>query len=96
MLFGKQNEKGLVYDEASARFTSVTVGPEHPVHTPPLHDETNLPRAIALAALEEPVALGVLYAKPAVPERPGLSRIEPTPIMTRAELAALLSATAGS
>jgi hypothetical protein len=74
----------------------VSCGAAHPAARLARHDETNLARAMALAALAEPMALGVLYARPAAADRPGLSRLAPTPPMTRAELAALLAGSGAS
>jgi hypothetical protein len=94
MLFGKNREKGLVFDEAASRFRVVGVGTDAPLEALARHDETNLPRAIALASLggsDEPTALGVLYARPADPAGPGFSHLEPTSAMSRDQLAALLS-----
>jgi 2-oxoglutarate ferredoxin oxidoreductase subunit beta len=99
MVFGKAGNKGLVYDESESRFRVVTIGPEQPVETLARHDETNLPRATALANLgngEGPMALGVLYARPADPSQAGMAYLSPTAPMTRAELAALLSGSPAS
>ncbi len=94
MVFGKARDKGLVFDETESRFRVVAIGPDQPVESLARHDETNLPRATALANLgggDGPMALGILYARPADSARPGLSRIDPTAPMSRAELGALLA-----
>ena len=98
MLFGKGRDKGLIYEEAAARFRVVSVGPGQPPESLALHDETNLARATALAALcapGEPMALGVLYRRPADATSTGMSSIAPTAPMTREALAGLLSAAQG-
>jgi 2-oxoglutarate ferredoxin oxidoreductase subunit beta len=98
MLFGKSKEKGLVFDESACRFRVVGVGTDVPLDAIARHDETNLPRATALASLgaaNEPTALGVLYARPADEVRPGFAKLQPTPAMTRDQLAALLAPRAG-
>ena len=94
MLFGKARDKGLVFDESASRFRVVTVGADAPMESIARHDETNLPRAAALARLggnDEPTALGVLYARPMDAQRPGFAEIQATPPMSRDQLAALLS-----
>ena len=98
MRFGKNGEKGLMFDEHAARFRVVEIGPEQPVESLAVHDETNLARATALAALGaegEPIAIGVLYAVEANREQPGLSRITATASMSRDALAELLSGRPG-
>ncbi len=94
MLFGKNKEKGLVFDEGSCRFRVVTVGVDAPIEAIARHDETKLPRAIALASLggdDEPTALGVIYARPADEAHPGFAKLSPVPALTRDRLAALLA-----
>jgi 2-oxoglutarate ferredoxin oxidoreductase subunit beta len=94
MRFGKENEKGLVFDESACRFRVVQIGPDHPVEALAVHDETNIVRATALASLGgdgEPTALGVIYQRPPDVEKPGLSQLAHTPPMTPEELSALLS-----
>ncbi len=94
MLFGKEKDKGLIFEESEGAFRVVTVGTDHPVELLAVHDETNLTRAMALAGLggdDEPTALGVLYQRPPDAERPGLSAVTPTPPMSREALSALLS-----
>ncbi|MGH6924554.1 MAG: thiamine pyrophosphate-dependent enzyme [Propylenella sp.] len=95
MRFGKEQEKGLVLDSDSCGFRVVEIGPDHPVESLAVHDETNLMRATALAALGgrdgEPTALGVIYQRPHDHAKPGMSELAPTPPMSRAELAGLLS-----
>ncbi len=97
MLFGKTKDKGLVFDESACRFRVVSVG-EVPLEKIARHDETNLPRATALASLsgeEEPTALGVIYQRPLDPARPGFAEIAATRPMSRDTLAALLAPRAG-
>lgn len=94
MRFGKERDKGLVFDEAACRFKVVAIGDDHPVESLAVHDETNRMRAIALAELggdDEPTALGVLYRRPPDAAKPGLSDLAPTPPMSRDELLAHLS-----
>jgi 2-oxoglutarate ferredoxin oxidoreductase subunit beta len=94
MLFGKTRDKGLLFDESASRFRVVTVGFDVPLERVARHDETNLPRAAALARLggnDEPTALGVLYTRPSDAQRPGFSEIQATQPMSRDQLAALLS-----
>ncbi len=94
MVFGKEKDKGLIFDESEGAFRVVAVGPDHPVESLAVHDETNLTRAMALAGFgsdDEPTALGVLYQRPPDAERLGLSAVAPTPPMSREELTALLS-----
>ena len=67
MIFGKEEDKGLVWDEAAQSFKSVSLA-DTPVDALAIHDETDRQRAFALAHLEQPdfpVALGVLYAEEA-------------------------------
>lgn len=69
MVFGKEDDKGLVWDEKSQDFKTVSLA-DTPADTLAIHDEGNLQRAVALTRLEQPempVALGVLYAA-AAPE----------------------------
>ncbi len=94
MLFGKAKDKGLVFDEGACRFRVVNVGVDAPLEAVACHDETNLPRAIALASLgggDEPTALGVIYARPLDTAHPGFAELAPTPAMRRDQLAALLA-----
>jgi 2-oxoglutarate ferredoxin oxidoreductase subunit beta len=95
MRFGKEQEKGLVFDESTCRFAAVTIGPEHPVESLAIHDESNLVRATALASLGgkdgEPTALGVIYQRPPDAAKPGLSQLSHTPPMSRDELSTLLA-----
>jgi 2-oxoglutarate ferredoxin oxidoreductase subunit beta len=94
MRFGKKAEKGLIFDEAAGAFRVIEIGSDATLDALAVHDETNLVRATALARLGadgEPVALGVLYARPANAAKPGMSQLSPTLPMSRAELATLLS-----
>ncbi len=96
MRFGKELEKGLAFDETACRFHAVEIGPEHPVESIAVHDETNLMRATALASLggdDEPTALGVIYRRPGDELKSGMSHLARTPPMTRDELSALLALT---
>ncbi|MEC9369494.1 MAG: 2-oxoacid:ferredoxin oxidoreductase subunit beta [Pseudomonadota bacterium] len=64
MVFGKDEDKGLVFDERVLKFEVVNLA-DVPRDRLCVHDETSLDRAFALARLEQPrfpVALGVLYA----------------------------------
>jgi 2-oxoglutarate ferredoxin oxidoreductase subunit beta len=94
MRFGKELDMGLVFDEHTCRFEVVTIGPDHPVESLAVHDETNLARATALASLgagDGPTALGVIYQRPPDAEKPGMSELSPTPPMSREELSQLLA-----
>jgi 2-oxoglutarate ferredoxin oxidoreductase subunit beta len=94
ILIGKERKSGLVLDEADLRFRVAEVGVDCPLEAIARHDETNLVRAMALAALdgpEDPAVLGVLYARPPDIAKPALSVLDRTPAMTRDELAALLA-----
>ena len=94
MRFGKELEKGLVFDETACRFRVVAIGPDQPLESLAIHDETNLMRATALASLggeDEPTALGVIYQRPRDEAKPSMSRTSHTPPMSREELATLLS-----
>lgn len=67
MVFGKDEDKGLVWDEKAQDFKAVSLS-DTPLEALAVHDERNLQRAVALARLQQPampVALGVLYAEPA-------------------------------
>ncbi len=94
MLFGKAKDKGLVFDESVCRFRVVHVGADAPLEAIARHDETNLPRAIALARLGaegEPTALGVIYARALDEAHPSFARLQPTAAMSRDQLATLLA-----
>jgi 2-oxoglutarate ferredoxin oxidoreductase subunit beta len=94
MLFGKAKDKGLVFDESVCRFRVVHIGADSPLEAVARHDETNLPRAIALARLGgegEPTALGVIYARPLDEAHPSFARLAPTAAMSRDQLATLLA-----
>jgi len=68
MIFGKDEDRGLIWDEASQGFRTVTLE-NTPGGKLAIHDETCFARAVALARLEQPdfpVALGVLYAEEAL------------------------------
>jgi len=94
MLFGKAKDKGLVFDEGACRFRVAEVGVDAPLEAIARHDETNLPRAIALASLGEPgepTALGVIYSRPRDTVHPGYAELAATPAMSRDQLAALLA-----
>lgn len=94
MLYGKAKDKGLVFDESACRFRVVEVGVDAPLEAIARHDETNLPRAIALAGLggdDEPTAIGVIYARPLDAAHPGFAELAPTLPMSRDHLATLLA-----
>jgi 2-oxoglutarate/2-oxoacid ferredoxin oxidoreductase subunit beta len=94
MVFGKARDKGLVYDDQQSRFRVVAIGPDQPIESLARHDETNLARATALAnmdGVEGPMALGVIYARPADPTHPGMSALSPTPPMSPVDLGGLLA-----
>ncbi|MGD9867501.1 MAG: 2-oxoacid:ferredoxin oxidoreductase subunit beta, partial [Hyphomicrobiales bacterium] len=64
MVFGKDDDKGLVFDERRTAFEVVSLA-DVPKDRLAVHDETSMERAFALARLEQPrfpVALGVLFA----------------------------------
>jgi len=66
--FGKDDEKGLVFDTKTLSLRVVTVGEGADEADILVHDETNLTLAGLLAAMEPPefpVAMGVLYNNPA-------------------------------
>ncbi len=91
IMIGSETGRGLVFDEASGRFRVAEIGRDCPPEGIARHDETNLPRAMALAALQDedgPEILGVIYCRPEGTARPGLSAIEATPLMDETELAA--------
>jgi hypothetical protein len=95
MVFGKARDKGLVFDEGACRFRVAAIGADAPLERIARHDETNLPRAMALAARggdDGPTALGVIYARPSDAAAPGLSGLKPTAAMSREQLATLLTA----
>jgi len=94
MLIGVEQNKGLVLDEADGRFRVAEIGDVCPVEAIARHDETNLVRAMALAALDgpdDPAILGVLYVRPPDHEKPALSVMDRTEAMTLDGLAALLA-----
>ncbi len=94
MLIGVEQKSGLVLDETTGSFRVVEIGVDYPVEAIARHDETNLARAMALAALDgedDPAVLGVFYARPPDAEKPALSALSHTKVMTREELAALLA-----
>lgn len=64
MVFGKDEDKGLVWDEKAQSFRVASLA-DTAEDALAVHDETNVQQAFALARLEQPafpVALGVLYA----------------------------------
>ncbi|MDA7947501.1 MAG: 2-oxoacid:ferredoxin oxidoreductase subunit beta [Hyphomicrobiaceae bacterium] len=68
MLFGKENDKGLVFNEQTGTFDVDELTNLKSEDDVAIHDETNIDRAFALAQMEQPghpVPLGVLYAEPA-------------------------------
>jgi len=99
MLIGAEQKTGLVLDEETGSFRVVEVGVDCPIETIARHDETNLSKAMALAALDgedDPAVLGVLYARAPDSEKPALSELRHTKVMTRDELAALLAPASSS
>ena len=69
LIFGKDNDKGLMFDVATMKLKVVTIG-ENGVSEADIlvHDEKNRTLASMLAAMENPefpVAIGVLYCDPA-------------------------------
>ena len=65
LLFGEERRQGLRLDPASLTLETVTIGEDGVSEDDVLvHDETNRTLATMLAALETPVALGVLYCVP--------------------------------
>lgn len=85
MVFGRDRDRGLLFDAARGRFETVGVA-DHGIEALARHDETNLAQALALAQLQAPAPVGVLYAAPTSPAP--LPR--PKPSWTRSELAAIL------
>lgn len=68
MIFGKEEDKGLVFNDKTGAFEVANLADLESEDAIAIHDETNLVRALALAALEQPgfpVPLGVIYAEPA-------------------------------
>ncbi len=67
MLFGKENDKALVFNEQKGTFEVAELSQLDSETNVAVHDETNIDRAFALAQMEQPghpVPLGVLYAEP--------------------------------
>ena len=67
MLFGKEDDKALVFNEQKGTFEVADVSELKSEADVAVHDETNIDRAFALAQMEQPghpVPLGVLYAEP--------------------------------
>jgi 2-oxoglutarate ferredoxin oxidoreductase subunit beta len=65
MIFGKENDKGLVFNKNTSRFEVATLADLASEEELAVHDETSLERAHALAQLDQPefpVPLGVIYA----------------------------------
>lgn len=65
MIFGKENDKGLVFNKDKCRFEVVKIADLADENMITVHDERRLDRAMGLAHLEQPdfpVPLGVLYA----------------------------------
>jgi 2-oxoglutarate ferredoxin oxidoreductase subunit beta len=98
MLFGRDREKGLVFDATTCRFRVVTVGVDAPLEAVARHDETSLARATALADLGPgaPVALGVLYRRPLDAAHPGYAELAATPALRRDQLVTLLAGGKGA
>lgn len=85
--FGAGGRRGLALDRKGLRLVAVTVGEDGVTDSDLLvHDETNRVLATMLAALERPVALGVLYCEPA----PVAATAATPPPFGSPELAALI------
>jgi 2-oxoglutarate ferredoxin oxidoreductase subunit beta len=68
MIFGKEEDKGLVFNKDSGAFEVVNISDLANKDDIAIHDETNLVRSLALSQLEQPefpVPLGVIYAEQA-------------------------------
>ena len=66
LVFGEGRTRGLRLDPARLTLETVTIGADGVSEADLMvHDETNRTLATMLAALEMPVALGVLYCDPA-------------------------------
>lgn len=67
MIYGKQQDKGLVFDHSKSSFRSVLLNGEAELEDLAIHDEHNRMRALALAELTDPdvpTPIGVIYSKP--------------------------------
>ncbi len=94
ILIGTEQKSGLVLDEADGHFRVAEIDVDCPIEAIARHDETNLVKAMALAALDgpdDPAVLGVLYSRPHDSEKPALSILDRTEAMTKDELAELLA-----
>ncbi len=66
MVFGKDNDKGLVFNEQTGAFEVAEIASLNSDAEVAVHEETNIDHAFALAQLEQPgfpVPLGVIYAE---------------------------------
>jgi len=67
MIYGKQRDKGLIFDEPTLTFQVVSSNVEATIDELAVHDQHNLMRAQALAELtgpDVPTPIGVIYSKP--------------------------------
>ena len=64
MIFGKANDKGLIFDPVKGALTPVSLSDVTDTGELAVHDETNFVQAIALARLTSPTPIGVLYRRP--------------------------------
>ncbi len=63
LVFGKESNKGLILRPETGTFDIVDIQSDDDISKLTVHDETNLTLATALAHLDAPVALGVLYSR---------------------------------
>ena len=63
MIFGKANDKGLVFDDVAGEFRPVAISDDCGREDLAVHDEANLARAFALARLSNPTPLGVIFRR---------------------------------
>lgn len=92
MVFGGARDRALVFDPGLAGFRVITSADGELEKLACVHDETNLMQAHALAELpaELPVALGVIYCKPAIDYGTSVSNAVPYKPLQRADLSSLL------
>ena len=94
MIFGKDADMGLVWDRTAGTFRLAQLGKGVSEADLAIHDEQNLPRAAAFAALNGsglPMPLGVLHADP-LPDYTARLRDKTVPCrLSREDLKALLA-----
>jgi len=92
MLFGNEQEKGLIFDQDQAGFKVITAADGDVTSLATVHDETNLMHAHALTEVKAglPVVLGVIYCAPAIDYTTALSNGVPYQPLARADLNALI------